>query len=211
MNNDPASIAAALRNIAVYAVCVVLAIVIGVLMTNPLTYSSLGFVGFLCAVLFLPVLLRWHHPLMIFCWNTPIVLFFIKGSPKLVLGLITVSLAFSIMERALNQRRFINVPQIAWPLLCMIGVVGITAKLTGGIGLHAFGSDVYGGKKYVFLIVAILGYFALVARPIPPEKARLYVTLYSCAWRHRFYWRFLSDYPGFSPSYFLGNSAVYQL
>src|SRR5215469_4487531 len=130
MNNDPASIAAALRTVAVYAVCVVLAIVIGVLMTNPLTYSSLGFMGFLCAILCLPILIRWHHPLMIFSWNMPVVLFFLKGSPKLFLVMITVSLAVSIMERALNQRRFINVPQVAWPLILLIVVVAITAKLT---------------------------------------------------------------------------------
>jgi hypothetical protein len=56
--------------------------------------------------------------------------------------------------------------------------VAVTAKLTGGLGLRAFGSDVYGGKKYIFLIVAILGYFAIASRPIPPEKARKYVVLY---------------------------------
>jgi hypothetical protein len=54
----------------------------------------------------------------------------------------------------------------------------ITAMLTGGLGLKAFGSDVYGGKKYIFLIVAILGYFAIASTPIPPEKARKYVAMY---------------------------------
>ena len=56
--------------------------------------------------------------------------------------------------------------------------MAVTAKLTGGLGLRAFGSEVYGGKKYIFLIVAILGYFAIASRPIPPEKARKYVALY---------------------------------
>src|ERR1700733_12102735 len=175
MTNDPASIASALRTLAVYAICCVLAIIVGVLMTNPLTYSSLGFVAVLCAAMFIPILLRWHHPLMILIWNTPIYAFFVKGDPKFCLVMITISLVISIAERALNQRRFINVPEITWPLLCLIGVIAVTAKLTGGIGLHAFGSDVYGGKKYVFLIAGILGYFALVAHRIPPEKARRYV------------------------------------
>lgn len=178
MNNDPAQIASVLRTVIVYAICTVIAIVVGVLMTNPLTYSALGFVGFLGAVLCIPILLRWHHPLMIICWCTPVYCFFIKGNPKLCLVMITLSLTISMIERALNQRRFISVPQITWPLLVMIGVIMITAKLTGGIGLKAFGSDVYGGKKYVFLCVAIAGYFALTARVIPPEKARRYVVLY---------------------------------
>ncbi len=181
MTNDPANVAALLRSLAVYAVCAVLAIITGVLMTDPMTYSSLGFIAVLASILFLPILLRWHHPLMIFAWNTPISLFFLKGSPKLCLAMIALSLAISITERALGQRRFISVPQITWPLLLLIGIIIATAKLTGGIGLRAFGSDVYGGKKYVFLIVGILGYFAVTARPIPPKWARLYVMLFFAA------------------------------
>jgi len=197
MTNDPANIAALLRTLIIYAVCVVLAIIIGVLMTNPLTYSSLGFVGVMCAVLFLPILLRWHHPLMIICWNAPVSCFFLKGDPKLFLVMIALSFTVSIVERALNQRHFLSVPQVTWPLIMMIVVVVITAKLTGGIGLKAFGSDVYGGKKYVFLGMAIVGYFALVARPIPPEKARRYVTLFFLVGAISFIGDFYSILPGF--------------
>lgn len=178
MNNDPANLAAALRSLVVYAVCAVIAIIIGVLMTNPMTYSSLGFMGVLGAVLLIPLLIKWHRPVMIVSWSMPVMMFFIKGDPNLFLVMITLSLAATIVERAMGQKRFIYVPQITWPLLCLIGVVAITAKLTGGLGLRAFGSDVYGGKKYIFLIVAILGYFAIASRPIPPEKARKYVALY---------------------------------
>jgi hypothetical protein len=178
MTNDPANIAAALRSFALYAICATLAIIIGVLMTDPLTYSTLGFVGIVCAILFMPLLLRWHHPLMIFAWNTPIMMFFIKGDPDLCLVMIALSLAISVTERALNQTHFIKAPQVAGPLIALIGIVAITAKLDGGIGLRAFGSDVYGGKKYIFLIVGILGYFALTARPIPPQKAQKYVAYF---------------------------------
>jgi hypothetical protein len=182
MTNDPASIAAFLRTVILYAICAALAIFIGLLMTNPLTYSSLGFMGFMGAILLLPILLKWHHPLMIIFWGAPISMFFIKGSPAITLVMIAISLTISVVERTVNpNRRFIKVPQVSWPLFCMIGVVLLTAKLTGGIGLKAFGSDVYGGKKYVFLIVSILGYFALTAHPIPPKRARLYVALYFAA------------------------------
>jgi O-Antigen ligase len=178
MNNDPANVTAALRSLVVYAACAVLAIVIGVLMLNPLTYSALGFIGILCAVLLIPVFMKWHRPLMLFCWSMPVMAFFIKGDPNLFLVMITLSLTATIVERAIGQKRFFNVPQITWPLFCLIGVVLITAKFTGGLGLRAFGSEVYGGKKYIFLIVAILGYFAIASVPIPPEKARKYVALY---------------------------------
>src|SRR5215469_6950454 len=175
MTNDPANIAAALRSVALYAVCALIAIIVGVLMTNPWTYSSLGIVGAICAVLFIPLLLRWHHPLMIIAWNTPIYMFFIKGDPTLCLVMIAMSLVISLTDRALNQRHFIKVPQVTWPLCFLIVVVLITAQMTGGLGLRAFGSEVYGGKKYIFLVFGILGYFAITARAIPKEMAKWYV------------------------------------
>ena len=178
MNNDPASVAAALRSLVVYAVCAVIAIIIGVLMTNPMTYSTMGFMAVLCAFLLVPALIKWHRQMLLVSWSMPVTMFFIKGSPGLGLVMIALSITATCVERAMGQKRFIHVPQITWPLLFLIGVVAFTAKMTGGIGLRAFGSDVYGGKKYVFLIVAILGYFAIASRPIPLEKARLYVTLF---------------------------------
>jgi len=84
-----------------------------------------------------------------------------------------------VLQRATNKdMRFISAPQITWPFLILIAVVIATAKLTGGIGLRSMGSDVIGGKKYVTLLVGILGYFALTARRIPPRQAGLYVALF---------------------------------
>jgi hypothetical protein len=178
MNNDNAKVVAVLRSLAVFGTCAVIAVILGVLMTNPITFESLGFVAAVCAILFIPLLLRWHHPLMILSWNVPVTLFFLKGDPNLFLVMIVLSLTISLTEGALGRQKFIYVPQITWPLLFLILVILVTAKLTGGFGLKAFGSEVYGGKKYIFLIVAILGFFAITSRTIPPEKARLYVTLY---------------------------------
>lgn len=210
MTNDPASIERVLRTFAIYAVCAILAIVLGVLMTNPMTYSSLGFIAVLCSVMALPLLLRWHHPLMVLAWNAPIMMFFIKGDPKLFLVMITISLSISVVERTLNQRRFIQVPQVAAPLIFLIGVVLVTAKLTGGIGLKAFGSDVYGGKKYVFLIVAILGYFALTAVPIPPQKARQYVVFFFLGGVLSFIGDFYPIAPGFlKPIFYFFPPSIY--
>jgi hypothetical protein len=53
--------------------------------------------------------------------------------------------------------------------------------LTGGIGLHSFGSEVSGGKRYVTLLFGILGYFALTAMQIPPRRVGLYVSLFFLA------------------------------
>jgi len=174
MNNAPAI----LKSLVIYALCVPLAVIVGYMLTDPLDYTTFAYAGVLGLGLFSPLLFRWHYPLLLFSLNTTAILFFIKGRPAFWLVMVALSLGMSLLERAMNsQKRFIRVPQITWPLIYMIGVVLFTAKLTGGIGLHAFGSEVYGGKKYFFLVMSILSYFAFTAQRIPPERVNLYVAL----------------------------------
>lgn len=173
--NNPTAI---LKSLIVYAICIPLAIFVGYLLTKPLSYESLGMAGILALAMSFPLLIRWHYPLMLLSWNATIVLFFVKGAPKLWLAAVALSLGISVMEHILNRdRRFIRVPQITLPLICMIGVILVTAKLTGGFGLRMLGSEVYGGKKYIVTLVGILSYFALTARVIPREKAPLAIGL----------------------------------
>lgn len=175
MNNAPVI----LRSLIIYVMCVPLAFFIGYLLANPLDYSTFAIFGVLALVLIFPLLLRYHYPWLVFSWQAAIVLFFLKGAPSLCLVMVVLSLGISVLERILSpEKRFISVPQLTWPLIFMLAVVLVTAKLTGGFGLRSFGGDVYGGKKYINLIIGILSYFALTARRIPPEKARLYVALY---------------------------------
>jgi hypothetical protein len=158
--------------------CVPLAVIVGYMLTDPLDYTTFAYAGVLGLVLVFPLLLRWHYPLLLFSLNTSVVMFFMKGQPAFWLVMVALSLGISLLERAMSsQKRFIRVPQITWPLICMLVVVAVTAKLTGGIGLHTFGSEVYGGKKYIFLVMSILSYFAFTAQRIPPERANLYVAL----------------------------------
>ncbi len=168
-----------LKSLITYAIVVPLALLVGYLLTNPLTVSTFFFVGALAFVLIFPVLARWHYPILLFSWSAVCVLFFIKGMPNIGQLMIAISLALSIVEHIMNpQRHFVRAGSVTLPLLAMVIVVVITAKMTGGIGMHAFGSNIYGGRKYVYLFLGIAGYFALTSRAIPPEKARLYAGLY---------------------------------
>jgi len=177
MNNS-----AAFKNLIIYAICVPLALVIGYIVAMAAyapSFSSFGVFGLLILVLSIPIFLRWHHLLLIGGWNFIITLFFLPGRPTLWLAMVAISLGISLLQRTLSwERRFISAPEITWPLVCMTGVIFFTAKLTGGIGLQVLGSDVWGGKKYIFLFAGIFSYFALTARRIPPEKANLYVALF---------------------------------
>jgi hypothetical protein len=178
MNNS----AAILRALIVYAICMPLAIVVGyitVLLVNSPSYSNLVVIGGLALILSAPILLRWHHPLLVLCWNLPLTAFFLPGRPGVYLPMLAISLGISVLQRAVNRNHhFISAPQITWPLLCLILVALGTARLTGGIGLHSLGNETMGGKKYIELMAGILGFFAFTARRIPPHQAGLYMALF---------------------------------
>jgi len=175
MNNATAI----LRTLIIYAICVPGAIVVGVLLTEPMYSSSWFSYGLLAALLSLPILLRWHHPMLVFCWNMPLMVFFLPGQPTVWLPMMAASLGISVLQRTMNKdMRFLPTPRLFWPLICLLAVTLFTAKMTGGIGLHSLGSDVSGGKRYILLICGILGFFALKAQRIPPERAWLYIGLF---------------------------------
>jgi hypothetical protein len=211
--NSPSN-AAVLRSLIIYAICVPLAIAVGYSVTNPMDYSTFGIFAVLALLLVSPLLLRWHHPLLILSWNLGATMFFIKSSPNIWLVMVALSLGLSVLERSLSsQMHFIRMPEMTWPLICLAGVMLITAKFTGGFGVRAFGSSVYGGNKYVYMMAGILSYFALTARRIPPERAVFYVGLFflsgvmKCvadlfpimpSWTHFIFWFFPPNYNSFS-------------
>lgn len=168
-----------LKSLITYAIVVPAALLVGYMLTNPLTVSTFFFVGAVACVLIFPLLTRWHYPILLFSWSAACILFFVKGVPNVGQVMIVISLGLSIVEHIMNpQRHFLRVPSVTVPLLALAIVAVITAKMTGGIGMHALGSDVYGGRKYMYLFLGIAGYFALTSRAIPPEKARFYAGLY---------------------------------
>ena len=148
-----------LRGIIIYSICLPLAVLLGYMIAGPLTWTSFGTVMTVLFALILPLLLRFHHPLMVLGWNAAVVIFFLPGSPKIWLPLVVLSLTISLIRRTVDQRyRFISVRELTWPLLVMTFIIMVTAQATGGIGLRSLGGSVYGGKRYLFLLGAIAGY-----------------------------------------------------
>jgi len=177
MNNVNPS--ALLRTLVVYAVCVPLAMLVGYLLSDPFQQGSMMFGAAVAAVLIFPLLMKWHYPLLILSFGLPVTMFFLPGRPNMYLTMVAASLTITVLERILDRNQpSLPVPSVRWPLLALLAVVFATAKLTGGFGLRSMGSDVYGGKKYIFLVVGILAFFAVSARPISKKQANLYITLY---------------------------------
>jgi len=71
------------RNVLIYAIILPLAAVIGYLLASPQDFDSMVLVGLVFGTLLIPVLMRWHHPLLVVGWNASINLFFLPGQPSL--------------------------------------------------------------------------------------------------------------------------------
>ena len=177
-NNTPAVI----RSLIIYAACIPLAVWIGYLLAAPADRSTFSYAGILALILLTPILLRWHHFLLIAGWNLTLTIFFLPGNPPVWLLLTALSLGISVVQRTVNSRaHFLSAPEITRPLLFFAAVIFMTAEMTGGIGLHSMGSEVSGGRRYFTTFFGILGYFAVTAMRIPSKRVALYVSLFFLA------------------------------
>jgi hypothetical protein len=167
------------RALLVYALILPLAVLLGYMMATPTDSSTFGFLLMAFGVLLTPILLRHHHFLLAMTWNTGLIVFFLPGQPPLGMILASISLMIAVIERTMTRnKRFLWVPSVAWPLVILVLVVTITAKLTGGIGGRVFGSEVWGAKRYFGVFGAVIGFFALISQPIPRNRAVLYASVY---------------------------------
>lgn len=170
---------AIIRSLIIYGLCLPLAIYLGYVVANPMDRASYAIVFAVIALPLIPILLRWHHLLLIASWNVSMVLFFVKGSPYLWMAMTATSLLLTVLQMILKRDVVPgSVPSITYSLLFLGLVILITAHLTGGIGIAAFGGSSVGGGRYIHLFCAIAGYFAITAFRIPKERAMLYVALF---------------------------------
>jgi hypothetical protein len=194
MSNAPALF----RSLLVYGLCLPLAVFLGYLLATPQDQNTIIVVELLFFVLATPLLLRWHHPWLIATWNSSLLLFFLPGQPQVWMALAAVSFAISILQYTLNRKmRFLHAPSLMWPLFLLTAIILVTARFTGGFGVRVLGGDTYGGKRYFVVLVAVLGYFAIINRRIPPQRAGLYVMLFFLGGATMA----IGDLPGVLPSY----------
>jgi len=167
------------RSHLIMGLCLPLAVLLGYFVAQPLDSISIAVVFMVLAVLCVPLFMKWHHPLLVLCWNTTANPLFLPGRPALWMLVAIISLFFAIMARSLNSnRRFVQVPSVTRPLLFLAAVVVATALVTGGVGIRSLGSDRYGGRNYFYILAAIMGYFAFTSHRIPRPRAGLYIAMF---------------------------------
>ena len=167
------------KSLIIFGICLPLAVVVGYLMATPFDPTSFATVGLLFVALSIPILMHWHYPLLILSWNALMTVFFLPGEPSLWMLMAGISLFFTVLARILNKEiRLQQVGTVTWSLIFLTLVILVTAKLTGGIGLRSMGGNIYGGRKFFWLLAAVIGYFAISSVRIPPEKAMRYAGLF---------------------------------
>jgi hypothetical protein len=163
----------------VYLICLPLAIFAGYSLAHPYEFKGLAVLGFVLVGIAFPLLMKWHHALLILAWNSFLIVFFLPSQPSLGIVMGIVSFGMSLLARTMDKnKKFIGVPSLTLPLIVMGLIVVETIVLTGGIGSRILGSDNYGGRRYVTVFGAILGYFALTAQPIRPKNRKLFAALF---------------------------------
>lgn len=167
------------RSHLIYGVCLPLAVLIGYLLAEPADSGTMAVLILVLSVLSVPFVMRWHHPLLIFSCNAWIAFYFLPGHPPLWMIMAFISLGLSVLNRSLGHHLdFFLARGVSYSLLCLGLVAFVTALLTGGVGVRFLGGASYGGKKYIYFFASIMLYFALATRPIPHNRAKLYVGLF---------------------------------
>lgn len=163
----------------VIGLCLPLAVLIGFFLAEPFRLGSIAILAMVAFVLTFPLVIRWHHPLLILSWNAAITPVFLPGRPDLWMLMAGVSFGVAVLNRAVSERHpFRHVPSVSSSLLALVGVVLLTAAVTGGLGMRSFGSETYGGKRYFYIIAAAIGYFALGNTAIRPERRQAYIAMF---------------------------------
>src|SRR5258708_39219485 len=97
----------------IMALCLPLAALIGYMVADPLDSASMTVVVFVLVILSVPLLMKWHHPLLLISWNAWVLLPFLPGQPYLWMLMAPVSLLFAVLNRSVNPEcRFISVPSV---------------------------------------------------------------------------------------------------
>ena len=90
------NVTSAVRALAVYALVLPVALVLGYMLATPTDVSSAGTVGIVLAVLALPLVLKWHHQALFLSWGMTAVLFLLPVKPPFcfIMDLLNLILSF---------------------------------------------------------------------------------------------------------------------
>src|SRR5580693_9671847 len=93
------------RILIAYAVAIPLALVLGYWVATP-DLASVAAVGFVFFCLALPLVIRWHHALLIASWNSAFILGFMPGQPRVWLLLAGMAFGLAVVNHITGLKPF---------------------------------------------------------------------------------------------------------
>jgi hypothetical protein len=173
-----ASTFAVTRNHLIFGLCLPLAVLLGYTLADVQDPASRIVILIALAVLSVPLLMKWYHPVLVLSWNS-VVQFALLGNLNFWCIMAVAGLFIAVLNRSINARdEFLAEPALTRPILVLTAVVVVIAMTTGGIGLRILGSQLIGGKSYVWIFAAVAGFFAFSSRSIPESRAYLYAAMF---------------------------------
>ena len=119
------------RKLIILAIVLPLAAYIGFQLADP-DFGSWSVVLLLAGILCVPMLLKWHHPVLIFSWNLPISIFFLPGNPQFWMLMAFASLGLSMLGAILDKdHKLIHVTVMDFAMIGLVLAVLFTMKMTG--------------------------------------------------------------------------------
>ena len=88
----------------IMALCLPLAVLLGYFLAEPMDSGSLAVVVFVLAVISVPLMMKWHYPLLLFSWNAAICPMFLPGQPQLWMLMAVVALLSELLITTLENR-----------------------------------------------------------------------------------------------------------
>lgn len=117
----------------IYGIALPLAVAVGYLLATPWEVTSLAVMLALAFALCIPILLRWHHVLLIFSWNVALTVAFLPGRPTLWMAMSALCFGLAVVNRIMGKSTWhFQAPAVTGTLLVLAAVVVVTAKAAGG-------------------------------------------------------------------------------
>jgi hypothetical protein len=163
----------------IYLIIIPLAIYLGWMLSEPQSAGTMMLVGGLFGLLLIPILLRWHRPLLFFSWNASMIFSFLPGRPPWWMAIGMAAFLILVLQWVIEKKTpLLTVRSINWMLGVILVLTLFTAWQRGGIGMRVTGSESYGGRRYIYIFAAIICFYALSFIRLPPERVPRYLGYY---------------------------------
>jgi hypothetical protein len=161
-----------------YGVLIPAVLLIGYFIGAPSGVGGYMLIAILLSIMMFPLMMAHHHLILIASWNAAFTFGFLPGLPKVWYLVAFFSLGMTMLARIVHRQPLVTYRPLSFAMVFLAAVAILTGFLRGGLGMKALGSDMYGGKAFAYIIIAVIGYFALSSVRIPKRRALLYVALF---------------------------------